>query len=53
MAGFTDLLGSILQQGMGGTAGKRMGNAIERDSGDSLEGLLGKLAKEMGGRSSL
>lgn len=47
MAGLTDLLGSILQQGMGGTAGKRMGTAIERSSGGSLEGVLGKLAKEM------
>jgi len=49
MAGFTDLLGSILQQGMSQSSGARMGNALGGgSSGESLEGLMAKLAKQMG-----
>jgi len=50
MAGFTDLLGSLLQQGMSQSSGKRIGNAMGAgNSAESLEGLMGKLARQMGG----
>ena len=53
MAGFSDLLGSILQQGMTQSSSKRIGNALGTgQSGESLEGLMGKLARQMGASSA-
>ena len=51
MAGFTDILGSLIQQGMSQSGPSRAGNALgggESDSG-SLNDLLGSLGKMAGG----
>ncbi len=47
MAGFMDMLGTIMQQGMAQTGGTRMSNALGGKSG--LEDLLGGLGQMMGG----
>ncbi|MEN8214316.1 MAG: DUF533 domain-containing protein [Pseudomonadota bacterium] len=48
MAGFTDILGSLIQQGMSQSSTARAGNALGADSG-SLNDLLGSLGKMAGG----
>ena len=54
MAGFTDILGSLIQQGMSQSGPSRAGNALgggESDNG-SLNDLLGSLGKMAGGAQS-
>lgn len=54
MAGFSDLLGAMIQQGMSQSGPSRAGNALgggESDSG-SLNDLLGSLGKMAGGAQS-
>lgn len=54
MAGFTDILGSLIQQGMSQSGPSRAGNALgggESDSG-SLSDLLGSLGNMTGGSQS-
>lgn len=50
MAGFMDMLGSIMQQGMSQSGGTRMSNALGGRGG--LEDLLGGLGQMMGGDRS-
>ncbi|MCG6929686.1 MAG: tellurite resistance TerB family protein [Desulfofustis sp.] len=47
MAGFMDILGTMMQQGMAQSGGKRMSSALGGRSG--LEDLLGGLGQMMGG----
>ena len=47
MAGFMDMLGTMMQQGMAKSGGTRMSNALGGQSG--LEDLLGGLGQMMGG----
>lgn len=47
MAGFMDILGTMMQQGMAQSGGKRMSSALGGRSG--LEDLLGDLGQMMGG----
>lgn len=47
MAGFMDMLGTIIQQGMAQSGGKRMSNALGGQSG--LEDLLAGLGQKVGG----
>ena len=47
MAGFMDILGTMMQQGMAQSGGTRMSNALGGKSG--LEDLLGGLGQMMGG----
>ncbi len=52
MAGYMDILGSILQQGMSKSSGGRMGNALGAESGGSLDDLIGSLGQMMAGGQS-
>ncbi len=50
MAGFMDILGSMMQQGMSQSTGTRMANALGAgSSGGSLTDILGGLAGALGG----
>ena len=51
MAGFTDILGSLIQQGMSQSSASRAGNALGAgsDSGGILDDLLGSLGKMSSG----
>ncbi len=50
MAGFMDILGSMMQQGMSQSTGTRMANALGAGgSGGSLSDILGGLAGALGG----
>lgn len=50
MAGFMDILGTIVQQGMSQSGGARMSNALgAKESGGSLDDLLGGLSNMLGG----
>ncbi len=52
MAGFMDILGSIMQQGMSQSSGPRMSEALGGGkSGDTLNDILGSLGQMMGGGS--
>ncbi len=48
MAGFTDILGSMLEQGMAPSSGTRVGNAFGARSGGSLDDILGSLGQVLG-----
>ena len=53
MAGFTDILGAIMQQGMSGSSGNRMTNALgSGSSGGGLTDLVGNLTKMIGSGGS-
>lgn len=50
MAGFTDLLGSLLQNGMAGQASERIGSVLRSGGGgSSLNDIIGGLGKMIGG----
>lgn len=49
MANFTDLLGSLVQNGMSQSGRSRVTNALEKGSGSSLTDLIGGLGQMMGG----
>jgi len=50
MAGFMDILGTMVQQGMSQSSGSRMSNALGAGgSGGSLNDLMGSLGQMMGG----
>ncbi|MEA3468765.1 MAG: tellurite resistance TerB family protein [Thermodesulfobacteriota bacterium] len=53
MAGFTDILGALIKQGMSGSGGSRMTNAMGAgSSGGGLGDLMGTLTQMMGGGGS-
>ena len=52
MAGFMDMLGSIMQQGMSQSSNSRMGNTLGAGGDGSLEDLIGSLGQMMGGGQS-
>jgi uncharacterized membrane protein YebE (DUF533 family) len=53
MAGFTDILGAIMQQGMSKSSGSRMTDAFGGGkSGGSLNDIMGSLSQMMGGGGS-
>lgn len=53
MAGFTDILGAIMQQGMSKSSGSRMTDAFGGGkSGGSLNDIMGSLSQMMGGSGS-
>lgn len=52
MAGFTDLLGSLLQSGMAKSSTNRMTNAFGAGGGGSLNEIVGSLGKMLGGGHS-
>ncbi|OEU58182.1 MAG: hypothetical protein BA862_14405 [Desulfobulbaceae bacterium S3730MH12] len=53
MAGFMDILGSMVQQGMSASGGSRMSNALGAGkSGGSLDDIMGSLGKMLGGSQS-
>ncbi len=47
MAGFMDILGSMMQQGMSKSSGNRMGNALGTGNSGSLDDLIGSLGQMM------
>ena len=50
MAGFTDILGAMMQQGMSKSSGSRMADAFGGGkSGGSLDDIMGSLSQMMGG----
>ncbi|MEN8200014.1 MAG: tellurite resistance TerB family protein [Thermodesulfobacteriota bacterium] len=50
MAGFMDILGTVMQQGMAQSSGSRMSSAMGGGkSGGSLEDIMGSLGKMLGG----
>ena len=49
MAGFMDILGTIVQQGMSQSSGSRMSNGLGAGSSGGLGDLMGSLGKMMGG----
>ena len=52
MAGFMDILGTMVQQGMSQSAGSRISNALGGNrSGGGLEDILGGLSSMLGGNS--
>lgn len=53
MAGYMDILGSLVQQGMAQSSGARMSNALGAGkSGGSLNDIIGGLGQMRGGVSS-
>lgn len=53
MAGFMDILGTIVQQGMSQSSGERMSNAFGvNKSGGSLTNILGELSQMIGNAST-
>jgi len=53
MAGFMDILGSMMKQGMSGSGGSRMSNALGAGkSGGSLDDIMGGISAMLGGSSS-
>ncbi len=53
MAGFTDILGALIQQGMSGSSGSRMTNALgSGGTSGGLGDLMGSLTQMMGGSGS-
>ncbi len=53
MAGFTDILGALIKQGMSGSGGSRMTNAMGAGSSSGgLGDLMGSLTQMMGGGGS-
>ena len=53
MAGFMDILGTMVQQGMSQSSGSRMTNALGAGSANgSLNDVMGSLGKMLGGSSS-
>ncbi len=48
MAGFTDILGTMFQQGMSQSSGTRVTNAFGGRSGGSLDDILGSLGQALG-----
>jgi hypothetical protein len=50
MAGFMDILGSMVEQGLSQSTGRRMSNAMGAGSGgESLKDLMGGLGQMLGG----
>lgn len=49
MAGFTDLLGALMQGGMSKSSTNRMTNAFGAGGGKSLDDIVGSLGKMLGG----
>jgi uncharacterized membrane protein YebE (DUF533 family) len=52
MAGFMDILGTMVQQGMAQSGGSRVSNAFGAGEGGSLNDIIGSLGKMMGGMQS-
>jgi len=53
MAGFMDILGSMIKQGMSGSGGSRISNAMGAGkSGGSLDDIMGGITAMLGGSSS-
>ena len=52
MAGFMDILGTLVQQGMAQSGGSRVSNAFGAGGGGSLNDIIGSLGKMMGGMQS-
>ncbi len=52
MAGFMDILGTLVKQGMSQSSGSRVSNAFGAGQGGSLNDIIGGLGKMMGGMQS-
>jgi uncharacterized membrane protein YebE (DUF533 family) len=52
MAGFTDLLGSLIESGLSGSGSSRIGNALGAGGGGSLGDIIGNLSDILGGKSA-